>query len=127
MTTLAQALESRLNQANLVGWILNKRRWIKPQKDGIHAILHLGWSNPSNTLQPADGMPAQIGDHVVTLDIEAMPKGVCAFEWWALPDTEDLIRMPAISEIKSAARSLGNTHVDKIQGDGILTYCLVSP
>lgn len=126
MTTLAQAIERRQRQAALAGWRMSKRRHIAMQADGIHAILRLGWINPSNSMAPSEGASIRVGDDTIAIDLDNLPPGISALEWTALPDTEDLIAAPSLAEIKSAARALGCPYVDKIEGKGILTYCMVT-
>lgn len=63
---LGQAIDDRLRQASLVGWLLSRRRQLLIQAG--HATLILGWLDDRG-LAPASVAESQrIGDHVVHFD-----------------------------------------------------------
>ena len=119
MQTLAEALETRLRQAALVGWRIGARKLIEIVADS--ATLTLGWIDDRG-LSAAEPGARKIADHVVNIDLDGLPPGVTAIEWDALPDTRDLIAVPTEAEIKAAARRLDCKWVDRGNADNLLIY-----
>jgi len=96
--TLTEALDMRLRQAALVGWRLGARRQIEVTNFGV--TLTLNWLDDRH-LAPAESS-----------ELHDLPEGVKAFEWAALPDTRDIISEPDPSDIRAAAKMLGNSNID---------------
>jgi len=122
MQTLTEAISTRLRQARLVGWRVGAKKQITIE-DG-RATLVLSWVNDVGMAKAERGSRQRIGDHIVTIDMDKVPKTVDVFEWSALPHTKDQIAVPSDDDVRAAAKILGADAIDIGEATGLRIYYL---